>query len=63
MKTAELDTLTRTLTAFATFQDLLDAQGGYRPSLVKRDAQTFALANAYDAAQSKRGDSRRAFRG
>ena len=28
----QLDALTNELTAFATFEDMLNAEGGYRPS-------------------------------
>ena len=64
-----LNTITRELTCFASFADLLNAPGNYRPSIylnpkayvsngAKRD-----LALAYDDAQEARGDERRAFRG
>lgn len=58
---SNLDQLTASHTAFASFGELLNAPG-YRPSLncAKPDLRT--LADAYDAAQGKRADSRRAFR-
>jgi len=58
-----LDGLTRALTAFASFGDLLNAPGNYRPSLWPDSAAHVALAGAYDFAQERRGDSRRAYRG
>ena len=58
---AEAESLTATLTAFDSFDDLLNAPGGYRPSLTRPCQQT--LADLYDDAQKRRGDPRRAFRG
>lgn len=67
---SDLDALTRRLTAFDCFHDLLHAQGGYRPSLRcisgcpagKNIPELTRLADAYDQAQAQRGDPRRAFR-
>ena len=59
---ARLDRITRTLTAFKSFQELLDAPGGYFPSLRAGSLFHTVLAGAYDKAQAKRGDTRRAFR-
>lgn len=62
------DQLTAKHTAFATMQDLLEAKGGYFPSLRCESArgpeaeELCRLANAYDAYQHARGDSRRAHR-
>jgi len=56
-----LDKITDTRTAFNSFQELLDAPGGYFPSLRKTVAEESFLADCYDAAQTERGDSRRAF--
>ncbi len=69
-----VDALTRRLTAWPSFDDMLDAGGGYRPTLhtrpcnrshdeIRRAALTEVLADAYDAAQAARGDRRRAYRG
>lgn len=67
---ARADELTRDLTAFQSFQALLDAPGGYRPSIwTKRrtggetPGRKKDLADLYDQAQEARGDVRRAFRG
>lgn len=61
-----LESITRSHTAFPTFAALLNAEGGYSPSLRVSDAQRGSpiteIADAYDAAQQKRGDPRRAFR-
>jgi hypothetical protein len=49
-------------TAFKKFDDLVNADGNYRPSL---DVGVFLLrilADGYDRAMEKRGDSRRAYR-
>lgn len=67
---SELDALTRQLTAFDCFHELLHAKGGYRPSLRcvsgcpggKNIRKLTRLADAYDQAQAECGDPRRAFR-
>lgn len=48
--------------AFDTFQEMLEAKGSYRPSMDMRDPEIAWLADYYDAAQSERGDDRRAYR-
>jgi len=58
----ELDRLVRENACFKGFQDLLDAKGGYRPSLDCRDPIKVQIADAYDAAMTLRGDDRRAYR-
>lgn len=58
---AQMDEITRTRSCFATFADLLNAQGNYRPTISIRSREDLLLALAYDAAQSARGDERRAF--
>lgn len=60
----ELDALTEELTAFSSFNALLTAEGGYRPSFyAELDPRYRILADAYDKAQTERGDGRRAWRG
>lgn len=69
-RVSDLDALTRRLTAFNSFHDLLDAKGGYRPSLRcisgcpsgQNIPELKRLADAYDQVQAQRGDPRRAFR-
>jgi hypothetical protein len=59
------DTLAKTLTAFGSFDALVNAPN-YRPTLIKggRGGWRYeALADAYDQTQRSRGDSRRAYRG
>jgi hypothetical protein len=63
MNIEALDHITRNLSAFESFQDILDAQGGYRPSIYLVSPASWTLAEAYDKAQEERGDPRRAFRG
>lgn len=62
-----LNELTRKWTGSADFADFAYDPGGvksYRPSLyVVGRAEVLALADAYDAVQIARGDTRRAFRG
>jgi hypothetical protein len=55
--TARLDVLTQEQTTFTSFWDLVNAKGGFRPTLA-----CTALADAYDEAQAGRGDARRAER-
>ena len=73
MPTSVLDDLTRSLTAWPSFDAMLNAKD-YRPALhvrpynrshaeIRRAARTEILADAYDAAQAARGDLRRAYRG
>lgn len=52
-----LDAMTRLETAFPSFAAMLDAKGGFRPTLADP-----VLADAYDVAQDARGDRRMAFR-
>lgn len=66
--TTRADELTKKLTAFDTFGDMLrgshdGSTTSYRPSLTKRNAETRELADLYDAAQEARNDTRRAYRG
>lgn len=61
-----LNWLTAELTAFKTFDALINAEGGYRPTILVRGRGAWkfeALAEAYDQAQRGRGDARRAHRG
>lgn len=63
LKTQGFDTLVREVSGFTSFQDLLDAKGGYEPTMhVTEDPRLSALADAYDTAQAERGDDRRAYR-
>lgn len=60
-----LDKITRNHSAFDTFEDLLNAAGGYRPTIRcngKGGDERRRLDDAYDRAQEARGDLRRAFR-
>jgi hypothetical protein len=57
-----LDLLSRHATAYRSFQDLLDAEHDYFPTLDMRDPDAALLADFYDQAQEERGDPRRAFR-
>jgi hypothetical protein len=58
----DLDKLTKDLTAFPSFQAMLDAPN-YRPTILIQDQRYLLLALGYDAAQKARGDERRAFTG
>jgi hypothetical protein len=68
---ARLDALTAKLTGFPDFDHLLRGshqpaphETSYRPSFYTLgSADTKTLADAYDAAQAARGDTRRAYRG
>jgi hypothetical protein len=64
---ARAEELTKKLTAFNTFEDMLRGSHdgtttSYRPSLTKRNAEARELADLYDMAQEDRDDSRRAYR-
>lgn len=66
--TTAIDALTRRVTAFRTFAELI-APGDYVPTLgtMRGDSveaqEEGALAHLFDRAMMKRGDSRRAYRG
>lgn len=58
-----LDWIVDQVSPFASFDALLKAESGYYPTMrVDLDWRMFPLADAYDAAQEKRDDKRRAFR-
>lgn len=68
---AALDQIVRNCSAFDSFQALVDAAGGYRPTIRCYDElchnaaerhDLVILADAYDAFQAARGDERRAYR-
>jgi hypothetical protein len=64
-----IETITKRVTAFPSFEAMLTAQGSYRPSFYIRGKSAadkrmiIRLADAYDIAQELRGDERRAYRG
>lgn len=65
----QLDRITRENSAFASFADLVNAKGNYRPSIYlgeksrKLQGELLCLAIAYDCHQMRALDSRRVFRG
>lgn len=59
---AQVDALVRANTAFRSLEDILAAEGGYRPSLDVREPAMKAIADAYDQLAEMRGDPRRAYR-
>jgi hypothetical protein len=65
VSTNPFDQLTRDLTAFNSFAELIDISDSdsYRPTILPRDEQYIALADAFDAAMVVRGSTRRAWRG
>jgi len=56
------DALVAKWTAFPTMEQMLNAKGGYRPSLYVFRREVKIIANEYDRLQEARGDTRRAFR-
>ena len=65
-----LDHIVSRETGFKNFKDLLNADGGYRPTIRCNDKRFYKgdegvdltfLADAYDFVQTLRGDSRRVF--
>lgn len=69
-----LNAIVEAQTGFANFEDMLNAAGGYSPTLrdqprsrrkadIEHALKAKFMADAYDAAQMLRGDPRRAYRG
>jgi len=58
----DIDDLIAHNTGFSSLDDMLNARGGYRPSCDVSRLEMELIADAYDAAQTARGDERRAFR-
>ena len=58
---ATADALTKSLTAFGSFSEMLCAKGGYRPTIMPTTIAARLLRQAYDQAQVRRGDARRAY--
>jgi hypothetical protein len=61
-KRVDMDKLIYQNTGFSSLDDLLNARGGYRPSCDMSRLEMELIADAYDAAQTERGDERRAYR-
>jgi hypothetical protein len=58
-----LDETTQKQTAFKSFEEMLDAEGDYFPTLRSESIEDLKiLADHYDRAQKARGDHRRALR-
>lgn len=58
-----LDWIVAEVSAYPSFDALLDASGGYYPTMrIDVDWRMLPLADAYDAGQEDRADRRRAFR-
>lgn len=49
-------------TGFRNFRELIDAKGGYVPTIPTTETWGKTLADAYDIAMFARGDDRRAYR-
>ena len=65
----QVDSLVCKHTAFESMDAMINANGGYRPSICtesaknrKQRAELCLLADIYDMMQKQRGDDRRAFR-
>ena len=59
----EGDRICKLIGSFDSFKDLLNAKGGYRPTIHVSAGPHYArLADLYDDWQADRGDPRRAFR-
>lgn len=65
----DIDRITHNHTAFATFHDLVNAAGGYRPSIYiagkskQAKRELVYLTIEYNSFQEKRGDKRRVYCG
>jgi hypothetical protein len=58
------DYMTRKLTGFDSFKEMTErTHASYRPTILPRSWRERFLADAYDVAQERRGDPRRAWRG
>jgi hypothetical protein len=58
-----LDEITRKYTAFESFEDMVNAEGNYRPTLRTESVEELKiLADFYDKVQEDKGDPRRVFR-
>lgn len=58
-----LNQTTKKYTAFESFDDMVNAEGGYRPTLRSESIPELKiLADYYDKAQEAKGDNRRAYR-
>lgn len=58
----DIDALVRRETAFGSMDELVNASGGYRPSLYIFKESCRLIADEYDRIQHGRNDTRRAFR-
>ena len=58
----DIDDLIAHNSGFSSLDDMLNARGGYRHSCDVSRLEMELIADAYDAAQTDRGDERRAFR-
>ncbi len=58
----DLDGVVRDCSSFESFDDLLNAEGNYRPSLDVSEFKRSILADCYDKLMELRGDDRRAYR-
>ena len=58
----DIDDLIAHNSGFSSLDDMLNARGGYRPSCDVSRLEMELIADAYDAAQTDRGDERRAVR-
>lgn len=58
-----LNYMTRRLTAFDSWDALVNTPAMYRPTIRPRSWRERFLADAYDVHQERRGDPRRAYRG
>ena len=57
----DIDKITRRLTAFNSFDELLNAAPDYTPTLLARAAGARTLIKAYNKAMRARGDKRTAY--
>jgi hypothetical protein len=62
VRVATIDALVAMHTGFSSLVDMLNAAGNYRPSCDVSRREMARIADAYDAAQARRRDPRRAYR-
>ena len=59
---SKLDKITKQISRFDSFNALVNAEGGYFPTIVCDTDEREILADSYDEFQASRNDARRAFR-
>ena len=62
VKMSTVNFITARHTAFSSMQQMMDAKGGYNPTIECSQRSRYIMAECYDILQEFRGDDRRAYR-